>query len=111
MSPRVDQPIAGHYSVRLVKRGPLLPLRIWFGPPFDPVTREPLDRSYDWRAELIGDQVSVWRFWPYCAASRISETEYRFMLSDRAWLLEHQPSSPEADPRARVDIADLPVPF
>ena len=96
-----DKPESGHYRVRLCKGGPWCALKLFHGPPADPETGEPLDRSPRWQALLDGAEADPWRFWPYCASDRITEAEYNHMLLDLAWVQTHHPDSTEAN-RSRV---------
>lgn len=110
-APSISTPQAGLYRVRLCKGGPWVPLRIWYGPSFDPATREPCDRSHHWRAELNGEQVDVWDHWPYCAGQPIPESEYRYMLATFSHAAAYEPAAPQANPRRRIDLLTTPMPF
>ena len=103
----VDTPTPGFYAMRLVRNGPLCPVRIWFGPPHDPVTGEELDRSHRYQAELNGKPAEIDRVWPWCTKHQITETEYRYMLDVHTWATEHAPKEPEAQPRQPVNINAL----
>lgn len=103
----VDTPTAGFYAMRLVRNGPLVPVRIWYGPPHDPVTGEELDRSHRYQAELGGKPTDVDRVWPWCAKHPIDEAEYRYMLGVSQWAAEHAPKEPEAQPRQPVDLGTM----
>lgn len=103
----VDTPTAGHYAMRLVRNGPLVPVRIWFGPPHDPVTGEELDRSPRYQAQIAGKEADIDRVWPWCAKNPIAENEYRYMLDVSQWATEHAPREPEAKPREPVDVTTM----
>lgn len=104
---RPDIPEAGFYKGRLVKGGPWVAIRIWFGAPRDPVTGEELDRSHRWQAERNACEVDVDAVWPYCAANRIDKAEHDYLLATHRWAVEHAPNSPEAAPRERIDLNAL----
>lgn len=106
-----DEPQAGFYRGRLVKGGPWVPIRIWFGAPLDPLTGEELDRSHRWQAERNGEFVEVDAVWPFCAADAINEAEYRYLLATNQWAAEHAPDAPEAAPRQKIDLNRLPTLF
>jgi len=45
-----DPLIEGYYLIRLDRaRRVSVPVRVWYGPPNDPETGEPLDRSHRWQ--------------------------------------------------------------
>lgn len=108
-----------YYRITMVRGGPSVPCKIWYGCPLDPDTQEPLDRSPRWHCEaggvllddpfrviiLIGDQP------PIVKGERIDEAEYQFLLADAAWCKQHDPEAPEAQPRKRVDLNKLPPIF
>lgn len=109
----IEQPVAGFYRTRLRSGGVVGGVRLWFGPPHDPVTGEELDRSHRWQAEFDGDPVDFDHVWPTCAGSPITETEYRALVARRAWARENAPGSAHADPVKRYDpLSDqTPLPF
>ena len=45
-------PIAGHYATRLVKDGPRVAVKIWYGAAI--IAGEEQDRGHDWRVEIDG---------------------------------------------------------
>jgi len=110
-APSIATPQPGLYRVRLVKGGPWCPLRIWQGFPLDPVSREPLERGWLWRAELHEEEVDVWQFWPYCAGQPLERTEYDYLLAMYRHATEHEPALPAANPRQRIDHMTTPPPF
>lgn len=108
---QIDRPCEGHWLVRLVKGGPLVPARIArVQTTHDPVTGEPMDRSPHWHAEIAGEVVAVDDVW-HRRGQPITEAEYRYRLADMAWAAEHAPTEPVARPRQRVDFATMPIPF
>lgn len=109
----VTQPAPGYYRARLVSGGVRGGVRIWFGPPMDPVTGEELDRSHRWQAEFDGAYVEFDRVWPQCAGEPIDEDEYRRLCARKAWAEQHAPNSAYADRTRRFDplSASTPLPF
>jgi hypothetical protein len=99
----VDQPQEGYYRTRLVRGGPLVPVRIWFGPPNDPVTGEPLDRSPRWQALVNGREHDAAAIWNWCAGNPITGAEYDYMLRVKDWAERHAPHEPEANPYQSVN--------
>lgn len=107
----VTQPIAGFYRGKLRGGGVLVGIRIWHGPPADPVTGELLDRSWRWQAEANGELADFDRVWPDCADEPISEDDYLFYARRQTWARDHAPTSAFADPRRRHDPLTAILPF
>lgn len=123
--PPIWPPIAGYYATRLVKGGPRVAVRIWYGAAI--VDGEEQDRAHDWRAEVDGrtDRVEVDRdtgyrcrvalpveaAWPHCIKEPISKREYLFLLSHSRWAKAHAPDHPKASPRQAVDFGTVRLPF
>lgn len=113
----VDTPQPGYFRLR--RRGyPDRPAAIIHAPSNDPVTGQPLDRSYWWAALIDGLPVGepspapgteVMSIWHY--GEPISAEEYTFMVADAEWCRAHAPAEPRANPRQRVDLRSMPVPF
>ena len=118
-------PIAGHYATRLVKDGPRVAVRIWYGAAV--IAGEEQDRGHDWRVEIDG-RTDRWeldadtgyrcrvaleleRAWPFCAKDKITEAEFRYLTAHAGWAREHSPNHPKANPRKAVDFNTLPVRF
>jgi hypothetical protein len=93
--PRIDRPQPGWYLARLVKRGPLVPARIWR---FD-------GRFY---AEVAGRAVDPLALWPRVAARPITEDEYHRLVAEAA---RCAPDEPAANPTKPVNLAALPAVF
>lgn len=120
-----DQPVAGFYKVRLVRGGPVVPVRIYWGRAI--IDGEEQDRGFDWRCEIDGRTdrwerdddtdyrcrvpLEVDRAWPWCAREPVTVAEYQFLVSHAAWAKEHQPEHPKASPRKAVDFHTLPLRF
>lgn len=108
----VLEPVSGFYRMKMRSDGVLVGIRIWFGPPRDPVTGEELDRSWRWQAEANGEMVEDFnRVWPQCAGSEITEAEYREYIARQQWAREHAPATPFADPRRRYDPLNAILPL
>ena len=117
-------PIAGHYATRLVRGGPRVPVRIWYGQAI--VGGEEQDRAPGWFVEIDGrtDRVEfgddgyrcrvpldVETVWPHCAKDPVTRSEYEFLVAHAAWARDHQPDHPKASPRKAVDWLKTPLPF
>lgn len=101
---QVSVPEEGYYWRRFIRGGPKIPVRIWFGPPHDPVTGEQLDRSHRWQATVNGKDADPYDTWISCAAHPIDETEYNYMMGLSKWAKEHAPNAPEAKPHEKIDL-------
>ena len=106
-------PVAGFYRFRRRKAAIFAPLRIWYGPPHDPVTGEEMDRSWRWQAELAGELIDVEYVWPACARNPIDRETYDRMNRRREWAEEAAPDSAYADTRRAYDplSRSTPLPF
>ena len=112
VAPLVDGEVrAGLYAIRLVKGAPRSAVRIWHGPPADPVTGELLDRSWRWQVTLNGVSCPLDRVWPSCVGDPIDRATYDFLVADRRWAAQHAPHLPEAQPDRPVDWSTAPLPF
>lgn len=109
----VSEPEAGFFRYRLVSGGVRGGVRIWFGPPHDPVTGEEMDRSWRWQAEFDGEPVEFDRVWPACIGDPISEADYRAYCARKEWAQQNAPRSAYAERTRRVDplSSDTPLPF
>ena len=107
----VVQPTAGHYQISLVRGGPKVGIRIWHGPPKDPVTGEELDRSWRWQAEANGEPIDLDRIWPACGRDPITAAEYQYLTDMARWAERHQPDAPAANPRRKINLLSAPLPF
>lgn len=116
-----DTPVAGHYVTRLVKGGPRVPVRIWFGRAV--IDGEMQDRGLDWRVQ-IGERTDqfekdeetgyrcriplpVSKVWPHCGRWPISPTEYLHLMKVKQWAEEHAPEHPAANPYLPIDLKQL----
>lgn len=93
-----DTPAEGYYRMRLVRGGPLVGIKIWYGPPLDPSTLDVMDRGFCWNALANGDWIDVDRVWPACANEMIDEAEYRYLAA----LTQHAKQTDGANPMANV---------
>ena len=117
-------PLPGFYAMRLVRGGPRVAVRIWFGSPV--IDGEEQDRAPGWRCEIDGRTdhlekddtgyrcrvpLGVERAWPFCAKDPVTEAEYAYLVAHAEWAREHAPEHPKANPRESVDFNTLPVRF
>lgn len=108
----VTEPKAGFYRFRLRSGAVWGAVRIWHGPPLDPVTGEELDRSWRWQAEFNGEPIAFDTVWPVCAGDPVDEAHYRRCAARQDWARTHAPESAYADPaRKRDPLAVQPLRF
>lgn len=105
-----DDPVEGLYRVRLVRHGPFVGVRIWYGQPLDPVTRDPLDRSLRWQATVNGDDIPLERVWPACAEARIDRPEYDRLCALQKWGRDNGVEA-FSNPRKGTSPLKSPLPF
>lgn len=118
MSLQGDEPVAGFYMASLVKDGPLVPIRLWFGAPI--IDGEEQDRAPRWCIEVGGQTdrfekdeahpeykcrvaIEVSRYWPWCAKNKITEAEFNYMKDHASWAKAYAPHLPDAQPRKKID--------
>jgi hypothetical protein len=106
-----DVPVAGLYKMRLVSGGVNVAVRIWFGPPNDPVTGEELDRGWRWQATGNGDPLDLDRAWPKCADAPIPQAEYDYLCGLQAWARGADPTGAVANPKKKLDLLSSPLVF
>jgi len=104
-----------------------VPVRIWFGPPFDPDTGEELDRSWRWQVLVNGQTLEAYaasrhrepaeqleRIWPRCAGtggpSAEDRKEYDFLIATIEHARQHDGFSPFASRTGRVDLLSATIP-
>lgn len=106
MTLHVSTPTAGFYRVKLARGAVWSPVKLWFGPPLDPLTGEELDRSPRWQALVRGFlwERDVLELWTWCAGQPIGESEYEYLLAIHRHASAHEPGMPEARPREQIDL-------
>ncbi|WP_226018458.1 hypothetical protein [Novosphingobium sp. FKTRR1] len=109
----VSTPRAGFYRTRLGQGTIRVGIRLWNGPPHDPVTGEVLDRSWRWQAEANGRFIDFDRVWPKCADDPITEAEYDRYVSRHEWAQSAAPDSAYAKVGRKHDplSTSTPLPF
>lgn len=106
-----DTPIEGYYRFKLVKGGHPVGIRIWFGQPLDPDTRELMDRALRLNAECNGDAIDIDRVWPWCGTDPIDAQEYKYYCGLAYWAKINAPLSPQANTKQPVNLLTAPLPF
>lgn len=103
-------PVVGFYQMRLVKKGPFVPVEIRDVSEREEETGE-LMEDQRWVAFINGEERPVEYAWPWCSKAPISEAEYRFMVADARHAEAYRPEDPKASPRQAVDLLSAPIPF
>jgi hypothetical protein len=100
----VETPVAGFFRIRLGAGTIAVGVRIFNGPPADPVTGERLDRSYRWQAIADDGELLDWdRVWPACAKNPITEADFKARQARRTWAEQAAPDSSYANRKRRYD--------
>lgn len=117
-------PIPGTYAMRLIRGGPRVAVRIWFGAAI--IDGEEQDRAPGWFVEIDGATdreecddtgyrcrvpLDVNKAWPWCAREPVDDDTYRYMIACAGWARDHSPDHPKAKPRKAVDFHTLPARF
>lgn len=104
-----ETPSSGWFQRRLVKDGPMVPVRITViqeigddGELLGPLVFEALED---------GKPVKARDIWTWVADQPISEQDYEFMMAKIAYAKVHMPNAPEANPRRAVRRKDIPPLF
>lgn len=105
--PEVGRPEQGYYWRRYVRGGPKCAVRIWFGPPHDPIDGSIMDRSPRWQATVNGQEADPLDTWTSCCGHPIDEAEYNYMMGLSKWAKEHAPDAPEANPRTAISLGTM----
>lgn len=100
-----------------------VPARVWFAAPRDPVTGEPLDRSWRWQFEFNGYELESFaseigaepedvlsQFWPKARDARIDRAEYEYLVDTVHHARAHDPYSPFSSARGKVDLLSATIP-
>ena len=75
--PLNDTPIEGFYRLKLVRGGPWVSVRIWYG------TIGEEDRTPQWQCLVNGTEADIWEIWPWVGGREITEAEYAKLLPQK----------------------------
>lgn len=112
-APRVlDQPQPGLWMVRLVSGGPEVPAMIERRPHEPGNPENELDRSPRslLHAEIDGAAVDVDAVWNRRGRA-IDRAEYDYQIAIGRHAKAYLPKHPRAEPRSRIDLLTVPLPF
>lgn len=107
----VSTPTAGFYRMKMRAGGVYGGVKVWYGPPLDPVTGDELDRGWRWQATFDGRAIDLDRVWPACGREPITEAEYARLIMQASWAREHAPGSAYADLGRKYDPLDANQPL
>jgi hypothetical protein len=110
----ISKPTAGFFRHKLRSGSVAVGVRLYFGPPLDPITGEELDRSLRWMVDVNGAYFDDFdRVWPGCVGEPISEADYRRYCAQQEWARQHAPTSAYAQPTRKLDLLSqsTPLPF
>lgn len=117
MSGGINQrPQVGQWLTKLVKGGPEIAVAI----EMRSVEHEPGEPDNDMRGSrsptmvgiVEGKVVDPWAVWRMSLYGRaIARAEYEFRVANAAWAREHAPNEPIANPRTRVDLMKVALPW
>lgn len=111
----------GYYKTRLVKGGPYVAAQLCYGPPLDPETGDPLDRSWRYTVRLNGelqpgcifsteqpfaskDDLLIFRI---ALSEPIGRHEHDYIVKVAQWCRDNAPGLPEANPFRPVDLNQM----
>ena len=102
----MDEPQPGFFLIRMMRRGPEVPARIWWSTGTDE-EGHPLDRPLRLSAEIIDREVDPLEVW-HRKRVPIPEQEFRYRRDLIRWARVHRPDMPECHPYRPVDMLRLP---
>lgn len=119
-----DPLISGYYLLNLTRaRRVSIPIRIWFGAPLDPETREEMDRAPRWQIqvgfELLDDEPlkiggiridELSDIWPSCARSPIDAVDWEYRLERADWAAYHDEADAYSQLGGRIDPMTCSLP-
>jgi hypothetical protein len=98
--PRIDQPVAGFYSLRVRRDGPKVPVRFWCD-------------GDQWHVEVDGERqwggvpIDPFEVWPFVAGRAISQSDFEHYVRLRVWARMYDPDHPAANPFKPVDLRKM----
>lgn len=93
-----DEPRTGWYKAKMVKGGPFVAVWIWYEGEDEPTLECLVD----------GEWADAYKVWPLWGGVRINKAEYDRLLAKAQCAKQHEPGRPEANPRKRVKLRELP---
>lgn len=103
----LNSPEPGYYRRRMVRGGPLIPVRIYYSnPEIDGAGKLKEDETL---LALVGldTPANAFDLWTYVAGNPISEDEYNFLIAQLKHKQQHEPNDPLNTPQAPVDFGSM----
>lgn len=104
--PQIDDPQVGFYQIKLVKKGPFIPVRIW-----DHIAERDeagdLMEDEGLRCQIDGEEANPYEQWVYFGNNPITEAEYNFMVADSAHAKKYRPDDAKATPRKAISLSEM----
>lgn len=111
----INDPRPGFFLVRKVRRGPLVPARIWrpchctINGEDEHAWRDTCDRYPGLSAEIDGFPVEIDQVWHY--GKEVDEQEFNYRTEATAWDKRNDPDAPAANPDQPIDLMTVKPPF
>lgn len=124
--PGADGLVEGCYLLKVGEGRVDVPIRIWFGPPIDPIDGTELDRRARWQIHVNGIEYGdpdyppviagrpvdhLDQIWPRCATMPIPVEEYNYRVDRAEYAEEWDQDDPFARTGGRVDPMQAAMPF
>jgi hypothetical protein len=108
----MSRPEVGWWLIKRGRNMPWVPARIFWcshepGEPSNLLDRWPLPFL---SAEIAGKPVDTDEVW-FRRGREITEAEFKFLMSERAWLRFYRPSDPVLHADKPINLRDVPLPF
>ena len=99
-------PDVGYFMVRLRSGAVEVPASVLYETlATEPGTDNPLDRSPQLVARILGEPVAMHEVIER-KARRITKAEYDYQIADHAHAKAHRPGDPKAEPRKKINLQD-----
>lgn len=117
--PATGAPRVGLYRASLVQGGALVPVALcwgcpWIDPSFDADPEDwcaPADRGWRLRWYECGVEEALPDHWFPLYGTPLSAEDYALEVNKARWDRKYAPTAPMANPRKRVDLGSIPLPF
>lgn len=105
----MGRPEIGFWMVKLTKNGAEVPASIFWCDHEPGLPENKVDQPY-LDGEAAGERIPPEDVWHRRGRS-ITEDEYRFQLADVLYCKQHLPSDPKANPKEKVNLRQVALPF
>lgn len=112
-------PSVGLYRAKLAQGAALVPVALfwecpWVNPAFDADPEDwcrPLDRGRRLRWVVAGKDEAIPDHWFPMTGERLATADYELLAAQALWDRAHRPNAPMANPRKRVSLDEIEIPF